>query len=86
MLPIDKLFMTIYLTEKQAYEAMYQYLVYLYEITQSDYIGGLLGEMSTLEDGGTADPAVWEVWLRCVSEAKQNKVDTRLNLRPLEDK
>lgn len=73
--------MTINLTEKEAYAAMYEYLVYVYEATQSDDLGGLLGDMSTLEDGETADPAVWHEWLRCVDKAKRNEVDTSLRIK-----
>jgi hypothetical protein len=66
--------MSINLTEKEAYEAMYAYLVTVYEKTQSDDLGGLLGDMSTVEDGKTADPAVWHEWLQCVNQVKQNKL------------
>jgi len=76
--------MSINLTEKEAYAAMYAYLVAVYERTQSDDLGGLLGDMSTLADGETADPAVWHEWLECVNQAKQNKVDTSLRIQTLE--
>ena len=68
------------MTEKEAYAAMYAYLVMVYQRTKSDDIGSLLGDMSTLPDGETADPAVWHEWLKCVEKAKQGEVDTRLNL------
>lgn len=78
--------MNINLNEKEAYAAMYQYLVYVYEITKSDGLGGLLGDMSSLGDGETADPAVWHEWLRCIDQVKQNQVDTSLNIQALKDK
>ena len=71
--------MNINLTEKEAYNAMYQYLVKVYEMTKSFDLGGLLGSMSTLPDSGTADPAVWQEWLECVDNAKKGKVDTSLS-------
>ena len=70
--------MNINLTEKEAYNAMYQYLVKVQEMTKSDDLGGLLGSMSTLPDGGTADPAVWQEWLECINNAKKGQVDTSL--------
>ena len=70
------------MTDKEAYAAMYAYLVMVYERTQSDDLGALLGDMSTLPDGGTADPAVWHEWLACLEKAKRGEVDTRLNLSP----
>lgn len=78
--------MTINLTEKEAYAAMYAYLVAVYNRTQSDDLGGLLGDTSTVGDGETADPAVWYEWLRCVERVKQNKVDTSLRIQTLEGK
>ncbi len=73
--------MSINLTEKEAYDAMYAYLVTVYERTQSDDLGGLLGDMSTIGDGKTADPAVWHEWLRSVDRVKQGKVDTGLRIQ-----
>ena len=66
------------LTKKEAYNAMYAYLVKLYEITKSDDLGGLLGSMSTLPSGEIADPAVWDDWLECVEQAKKGQVNTQL--------
>lgn len=77
--------MSINLTEKEAYAAMYAYLVTVYERTQSDDLGGLLGDMSTIGDGETADPAVWFEWLQCVNRVKQDKVDTNLSIQTSED-
>ena len=70
--------MRINLTEKEAYAAMYEYLVRVYEIKKSDDLGGLLGSMSTLPSGETADPAIWNEWLQCIEKAKNNNVDTNL--------
>ena len=70
--------MSITLTEKEAYEAMYAYLLKIYEITKSDELGELLGSMSTLPDGKTADPAIWNDWVKCIDDVKQGKVNTSL--------
>ncbi|MBD2449341.1 hypothetical protein H6G76_19685 [Nostoc sp. FACHB-152] len=75
--------MNIKLTEKEAYAAMYAYLVSVYERTKSDDLGGLLGDMSTVQDGTTADPAVWHEWLRCVTQVKHGEVDTSLKIQTL---
>ena len=69
------------LTPQQAYTAMYAFLVELYERFGFDQLGGILGGMSFLEDGGTADPAIWNDWLRAVEKAKQGQVDARLRLK-----
>ncbi len=72
--------MNINLNEKEAYAAMYAYLVQVYERTQSDDLGGLLGDMSTLQDEITADPAVWYTWLQCIEQVKRGEINTELNL------
>jgi hypothetical protein len=69
------------MSEQEAYEAMYAFLVELYERTQSNTLGSLLGSMSLLPDGKTADPAIWSDWLRCVQRAKSKEVQADLGLR-----
>lgn len=54
------------LTTQQAFEAMVLFLEGFYERTQSDDVGGLLGDLILLEDGETADPAAWDDWMKCV--------------------
>ena len=56
------------LTSKQAFQAMVFFLESLYERTESDDIGALLGDLQILEDGNTADPATWEDWLESVEQ------------------
>jgi len=68
------------LTLQQAYTAMYAYLVELYERFGFDQLGGILSGMSLLEDGATADPAIWNDWLRAVEKAKQGNVDPNLRI------
>ena len=68
------------LNEKEAYLAMFEFLASLYERTRSDELGALLGGMSLLEDGVTADPAVWQDWMQSVQKAKQGGVDASLGI------
>lgn len=68
------------LTERQAYDAMYAFLEEYYGQTKSGDVAALLGAMSFLPDGGTADPAAWQDWMKCVQKALSGGVDTRLQL------
>ncbi len=68
------------LTEKEAYAAMYAYLLMVYERTQSDDLAGLRGDMSKISEEETADPAVCFEWLDCVDKAKTGEVNLGLNL------
>ena len=63
---------------KEAYTAMYAFLENEYSLTNSDDIGGLLGGMSLLQDGTTADPAAWDDWLQSVQKALNNECDITL--------
>jgi hypothetical protein len=47
------------LTTQEAYFAMFEFIVELYRRTNSDDLGSLLGDLSLLSDGTTADPAAW---------------------------
>lgn len=59
------------MTKQHAYAAMFEYLKALYDRTQSDELGGLLGGMCLLEDGTTADPAAWSDWEEAVKKASE---------------
>jgi hypothetical protein len=59
----------ITITSEQAYAAMYDFLEDYYNRGHSDEIGGMLGGMSLLGDGGTADPAVRSHWQRALQRA-----------------
>ncbi len=69
------------ITVKTAYAAMYKFLENEYELTNSGDIGGLLGGMSLLEDGHTADPAVWGEWLRAIEKASEKDLDIKLHIK-----
>lgn len=68
------------LTVLEAYSAMCKYLERVYELTGSDEVGGLLGSMSLLPDGQTADPGAWSDWVRAVAAVKAGEVDVELSL------
>lgn len=67
------------LSLQEAYKALFIFLDQKYKTTTSDDIGGMLGSMSLLEDGGTADPAVSNEWVQAVDEALSGNTD--INLR-----
>lgn len=70
------------ITITQAYRAMFLFLEKKWDITgKPDELGSLLGSMSTLEGGSTADPAVWGQWLEAVKTARAGTAEvTRLHL------
>ena len=64
---------------------MQLFLERYYENTHSDDVGALLGGMSVLRDGGTADPAAWEDWIEAVRQALASPRDdprVPLDLKP----
>jgi hypothetical protein len=69
------------LTIEEAYAAMYLFLCDLYEKAGYDQLGGILGGMSLLEDGTTADPAYWQDWLRILEKNKDQNPDMGLHLQ-----
>jgi hypothetical protein len=70
------------LTEQQAYLAMFRFLESIYATTQSDDIGGLLGSMSLLADGGPADSAFRSDWAAAVRAALDGEVDAGMRSGP----
>ncbi|MFP6560604.1 hypothetical protein WJ542_20215 [Paraburkholderia sp. B3] len=70
------------LSLQEAYLAMFEFIVELYQRTQSDELGSLLGDLSLLPDGTTADPAAWRDWLRCVEKARRGGIDASLVITP----
>ena len=65
---------------KKAYLAMFSFLENHWIRTKSDELGALLGSMSLLPDGGTADPAVWQEWIRALERSETGEVDAQLRL------
>jgi hypothetical protein len=70
------------LTPAQAYLAMYSFLDAHYQRTKSDDIAALLGSMSFLPGGATADPAVAHDWQAAVQAASAGAVDAALRFTP----
>lgn len=56
------------LSEKQAYNAMFEFLSAYYERTHSDGVGALLGDLQLGSDQIPADPAAWEDWQQSVGK------------------
>lgn len=54
------------LTRLQVYNAMIKFLEIYYELTKSGDVGSLLSVMQFRIDGGTANPASWEDWVKCI--------------------
>ncbi|HEX8911586.1 MAG TPA: hypothetical protein VF796_04445 [Humisphaera sp.] len=71
------------ITVRQAYLAMHSFLDELHSVYGFDQLGGLLGSMSLLADGTTADPAMWADWMRAVQRARNAEVDAALRLGPI---
>ncbi|MBI1423281.1 MAG: hypothetical protein GC149_07435 [Gammaproteobacteria bacterium] len=69
------------LTKQEAYQAMYSFLESVYEMNKSDDIASLLGAMSMLHDGKTADPAIWQDWENSIKKVKTGSVDVSLRLK-----
>ena len=69
------------LSKREAYLAMFSFLEQRYDMTKSDELGALLGSMSLLRDGGTADPAIWEDWCQAVLQAQTDDVKADLDLK-----
>ena len=69
------------LNEKEAYLAMFSFLEHWYEMTKSDDVGSLLGSMPFLQDGSTADPALWSDWEAAIQMVRKSQVDAMLRLK-----
>jgi hypothetical protein len=61
------------ITIEQAFTAMVIFLEGFYERTNSDDVGGLLGDLLLRPDGSTADPAAGLDWLTSVQKSKSRK-------------
>ncbi|QAU23527.1 hypothetical protein EO087_05620 [Dyella sp. M7H15-1] len=70
------------LTEQQAYEAMFYFLDQRYQALKEGALASLLGDMSTLADGGTADPAIDGYWKKAIDFALNGGIASRLQFIP----
>lgn len=59
------------LTIEQAYRAMFYFIKNEYQLTKSNELGGLLGELdwTICNDNGPGDPGAWNDWMKAVNEA-----------------
>lgn len=71
----------INLTKEQAFLAMYSFLDGYYQLTKSDGVGGLLGDLSLLPDGAPADAAALQDWDAAVQKVLNGEVDAYLQLK-----
>ena len=69
------------LSRTEAFLAAYAFLENWYELTHSEDVGSLLGSMSLLEDGITADPALWEDWCEAGESVVAGRVNAKLQLK-----
>jgi len=68
------------LTPHQAYLAMFAFLEQYWQRGSSEDIAALLGSLSLLADGASADPALVSDWNLAVESALTGNVDARLRL------
>ncbi len=68
------------LTVEEAYDAMFGFLKLHYERLHGDEIGALLGSMSLVEPKVPLDQAYWDDWEKCVDDALQGKIDSKLTI------
>ena len=73
------------LTSKEAYLAMHDFLESYNKRCSSDEISGMLGGMSLLNDGDSADPAYMADWDDSVKKVLNDQVNAELQLRGLND-
>lgn len=57
---------TLALSKRQAYLCMFEFLRQHYDRGPTDVVGGLLGGMSLLQNGSSADPAAWFDWEQAI--------------------
>ena len=72
------------ITQLQGFNAMSMLFDIYYVETLSDDLGGILGSMSFLSDGSTADQAMWEVWVEFLDKILEEKcINDRDSFDPL---
>lgn len=60
------------LSDKQAYDAMFEFLSAYYGRTHSDGVGSLLGDLQLGTDSMPADPAAWSDWQESIAKVLAN--------------
>ena len=71
---IDKLKGDVPLSIQEAFFAMYIFLDFQNKSCSNEMeVSCVLSDCSVLEDGGTADPAMWDDWLEAVEKARNEQ-------------
>ncbi len=58
------------LTDKEAYEAMIYFLLYYYQLTDSNELTDVLSGSEYIVEDVPADSAFWEYWLEAIERVK----------------
>ncbi|MGP0175242.1 hypothetical protein ACSVIJ_25665 [Pseudomonas sp. NCHU5208] len=69
------------ITTKQACLVMIAFLENYYSLTNADEIGALLGGLSLLPDGSSADPASKSDWDNAIQKVLSGKMNAQLQLK-----
>lgn len=69
------------LTEHEAYLAMYAFLEHQWKLRGSEDLAALLGDLSLLPDGSSADQAMKEDWASAVSDAISGSVNAKMAIK-----
>lgn len=67
------------------YRIFYRYLDYIWNAEKHDYLGALLGGMSLLVDGSTADPSYEFCWDKAVSKSNDPNDQYQISIQFLKD-
>lgn len=70
---------------QMGYRIFYRYLDYIWNAEEHDYLGALLGGMSLLEDGITADPAYESNWDKAILESDNPNDPYQIGIQFLKD-
>ena len=67
------------------YRIFYRYLDYIWNSEEHDYLGALLGGMSLLSDGNTADPAYEADWDKAILNSDDPNDPYQIGIQFLKD-
>ena len=67
------------------FRIFYRYLDYIWNAEEHDYLGALLGGMSLLADGSTADPAYESEWDKAVLRSDDPNDPYQIGIQFLKD-
>lgn len=61
------------MTEEEAYSAMFIFIDAMWERNKNEGLAIILGDMSIMEDGFPADPAILEDWRKAVQRVRNGE-------------